>query len=74
VRLRPAHHHGRQPAGTTGGSNHIRYAATDLVLRLTTDASITAIGEENPFFLEETIRTLVETKALAGEPRGLRAR
>jgi class 3 adenylate cyclase/tetratricopeptide (TPR) repeat protein len=26
----------------------------------------------NPFVLEETVRTLVETKALAGEPRGYR--
>jgi GH15 family glucan-1,4-alpha-glucosidase len=58
VRLRPAQHYGRHPAGTTGGSNHIRYLGTDIVLRLTTDASITAIGEENPFFLEDAI-TLV---------------
>jgi GH15 family glucan-1,4-alpha-glucosidase len=55
VRLRPAHHYGSQPAATTGGSNHIRYTGTDLVLRLTTDASITAIAEENPFFLEDAV-------------------
>lgn len=58
VRLRPAHHAGAQAMSTTTGSNHIRYVGTDLVLRLTTDASITAIGEENPFFLEDTV-TLV---------------
>ena len=58
VRLRPAHDYGRHRAATTGGSNHIRYIGTDIVLRLTTDASITAIGEENPFFLEDAI-TLV---------------
>jgi hypothetical protein len=59
VRLRPAHHAGAQPMSTTTGSNHIRYVGTDLVLRLTTDASITAIGEENPFFLEDTITLLL---------------
>ena len=55
VRLRPAHHHGRHPAATTGGSNHIRYIGTDLVLRMTTDASITTVAEENPFFLEDAV-------------------
>jgi GH15 family glucan-1,4-alpha-glucosidase len=59
VRLRPAHDFGRHPTGTTGGSNHIRYVGTDLVLRLTTDASVTAIGEENPFFLEEAVTLLL---------------
>jgi GH15 family glucan-1,4-alpha-glucosidase len=59
VRLRPAHHAGAQAMPTTTGSNHIRYVGTDLVLRLTTDASITAIGEENPFFLEDTITLLL---------------
>jgi hypothetical protein len=59
VRLRPAHHGGAQAMSTTCGSNHIRYIGTDLVLRLTTDASVTAIGEENPFFLEDTITLLL---------------
>ena len=59
VRLRPAHHAGAQAMSTTCGSNHIRYVGTDLVLRLTTDASITAIGEENPFFLEDSVTLLL---------------
>jgi GH15 family glucan-1,4-alpha-glucosidase len=59
VRLRPAHHGGAQAMSTTCGSNHIRYVGTDLVLRLTTDASITAIGEENSFFLEDTVTLLL---------------
>ncbi len=59
VRLRPAHHGGAEAMSTTCGSNHIRYVGTDLVLRLTTDASVTAIGEENPFFLEDTITLLL---------------
>ena len=52
VRLRPASHYGRSRAEITCGSNHIRYVGTDLVLRLTTDASVTALVEENFFFLE----------------------
>ena len=59
VRLRPAHHAGALAMATTCGSNHIRYVGTDLVLRLTTDASITAVGEENPFFLEDSVTLLL---------------
>lgn len=59
LRLRPAHDYGRHRAGTTSGSNHIRYLGTDLVLRLTTDASITAVAEETPFFLDDAITLLL---------------
>jgi len=59
VRLRPARDYGRAPAETTGGSNHIRYAGTDLVLRLTTDAAISALVEENPFYLEDAVTLLL---------------
>ncbi len=59
VRLRPAHDYGRQRTATTCGSNHIRFVGTDLVLRLTTDASISAVVEENPFFLEDVATFLL---------------
>ena len=59
VRLRPAQRYGHAPAETTCGSNHIRYAGADLVLRLTTDASITALTEENPFYLEDGVTLLL---------------
>jgi len=59
VRLRPARDYGRDPSGTTSGSNHIRYLNTDLVLRLTTDASITALLEETPFFLDDTVTLIL---------------
>ena len=58
VRLRPAADWGAQRAPVTYGSNHIRYITPKVVLRLTTDASITAVLQETPFFLEEEI-TLV---------------
>ncbi|PYO60427.1 MAG: glucoamylase [Gemmatimonadetes bacterium] len=59
VRLRPASHYGRSRAEITCGSNHIRYVGTDLVLRLTTDASVTALVEENFFFLEDAVTLLL---------------
>lgn len=58
VRLRPTHHYGRARTETTAGSNHLRYVGGEVVLRLTTDAPITAVAEENAFYLEDTV-TLV---------------
>ena len=55
VRARPAQNYGQPLAGTTYGSNHIRYIGNGLVLRLTTDAPITAVLEENPFFVDDTV-------------------
>ena len=52
LRLRPAADWGASRATVTSGSNHIRYTTPNVVLRLTTDASITAVLQETPFFLE----------------------
>jgi GH15 family glucan-1,4-alpha-glucosidase len=59
IRIRPAHGYGAGRPGTTYGSNHIRYVGPDLVLRLTTDASVTAIVEESSFLLEDTVTLLL---------------
>ena len=59
VRLHPAYDYGRCRAGVTHGSNHVRYVGKDLTLRLTTDASVTAVLEENAFFLDDTITLLL---------------
>ncbi|MBI3140293.1 MAG: glycoside hydrolase family 15 protein [Rhodocyclales bacterium] len=59
LRLRPACGYGAQRPQVTWGSHHIRYVAPDLVLRLTTDASVTAILEEFPFYLEDTLTLLL---------------
>ena len=56
--LRPACDYGRSRPQVTYGSHHLRFIAPDLVLRLTTDASVTAIKEELAFFLRDTV-TLV---------------
>ena len=59
LRVRPARDYGRSRTEITCGSNHVRYLGRDLVLRLTTDASITAVVEETPFFLEDAVTLLL---------------
>jgi len=53
--IRPAFDYGRERCATTCGSHHIRYVAPDWVLRLTTDASLTMLQEELPFFLDDAV-------------------
>ena len=45
-------------ATATVGSSHIRYVGPDLTLRLTTDASLTAITEERPFVVDRRMTLL----------------
>ncbi len=58
VRCRPAQNYGQPLGGVTYGSNHIRYVGNSLVLRLTSDAPVTTILEENAFFVDHAV-TLV---------------
>ncbi|GAB4167765.1 MAG: glycoside hydrolase family 15 protein [Thalassobaculales bacterium] len=53
VRLRPSFAYGTQRPALTRGSNHCRYAAPDMTLRLTTDLPIAYVLDETPFLLEE---------------------
>jgi len=55
VRVRPACDYGARRPQMTWGSNHVRYLTPEFVLRVTTDCSVTAIVEETPFFLRDTI-------------------
>jgi GH15 family glucan-1,4-alpha-glucosidase len=61
IRVQPTHDYGRARRTTTCGSNHVRFQGErdDLVLRLTTDVPVTAIVEENSFFLEDTATLLL---------------
>lgn len=59
LRLRPACGDGEGRPEITWGSNHIRYVAPAITLRLTTDASLTALLQETTFFLEDTITLLL---------------
>jgi len=58
LRIRPACGHGSGRPTVTWGSHHVRYVMADQTLRLTTNGSITAVVEEMPFFLEDSV-TLV---------------
>ncbi len=71
VRLRPACQYGRYPCERTYGSNHIRFIGGDVVLRLTTDASLTPILEETPFFVEGTITMLLGPDETVNEHVGV---
>ncbi|MCE7878356.1 MAG: glycoside hydrolase family 15 protein, partial [Betaproteobacteria bacterium PRO3] len=53
IRLRPSRDWGAARPATTAGSHHIRYETREGVLRLTTDASLTAIADERAFLLED---------------------
>lgn len=59
LRVRPTYEYGRHNCTTTHGSHHIRYVAPAWVMRLTTDVSVTAIREETPFFLEDTVTLIL---------------
>jgi GH15 family glucan-1,4-alpha-glucosidase len=59
VRLRPAWNYGSLPPETTVGSSHVRFVGPDLALRLTTDASLTAIVEERAFLLDRELTFLL---------------
>lgn len=59
LRSRPACNEGAARPEMTWGSNHIRYLAPTMTIRLTTDASLTAVLQENAFFLEDAVTLLL---------------
>ena len=59
VRLRPVCDHGAGRPTITFGSHHVRYVMPDQVLRLTTNASLTAVLQEQAFFLEDQLTFLL---------------
>lgn len=71
IRLRPACQYGRFPAERTYGSNHVRFIGGDVVLRLTTDASLTPILEESAFFVDDTITLLLGPDETVQEAAGI---
>lgn len=55
TRLSPLFQYGKHAPQVTFGSHHIRYVGPAQTIRLTTDASIAAILEERPVFVEDTL-------------------
>lgn len=68
LRLRPTCAGGADHPSVTWGSHHIRYQSPNQCLRLTTDASITAITQEIAFFLEDTVTLLLGPDETVSEP------
>ncbi|MXN65220.1 glycoside hydrolase family 15 protein [Stappia sp. GBMRC 2046] len=52
VRCRPRMAHGERVPDITFGSNHIRYVGNGTTVRMTTNASVTYVRNETPFFLD----------------------
>jgi GH15 family glucan-1,4-alpha-glucosidase len=53
--LRPRCDHGSERPVRTRGSNHLRYVAPDVTLRLTTNAPISFVADGTPFLLERPL-------------------
>ena len=68
VRVRPMADHGATPPEVTMGSHHLRYVGTSHTLRLTTDASVTAIREERAFFVEDSVTFVLGPDEPVHEP------
>jgi GH15 family glucan-1,4-alpha-glucosidase len=74
MRVRPDYAYGQHRCAVTYGSHHIRYVATDGVLRLTTDASLTAILEETTFFLQDKVTLIFSSDETIADHIGELAR
>jgi GH15 family glucan-1,4-alpha-glucosidase len=59
IRVRPAVNYGASAAEIRSGAHHISYVGSSQSMRVTTDASVTAITDEKPFFLHDTITLLM---------------
>lgn len=59
LRLRPTGDYGSADPAITTGSNHVRYLLPDMVLRLTTNAGVTAVLDETSFLLDRELVMLL---------------
>ena len=72
VRVRPALNYGSERASSRSGAHHVTYLGGTQSMRVTTDASITALTEERLFFLHDSITLLMgPDETIDGAPRDL---
>lgn len=70
LRVRPMANYGREPAQSRCGAHHISYTGSSQAMRLTTDASVSAITDEKPFFLQDAVTLLMgPDETVDGSPR-----
>jgi GH15 family glucan-1,4-alpha-glucosidase len=75
LRCRPRTDYGARPAEVLRGSSHVRYLLDGQVLRLTTDASLTALVEERPFHVRAPLAMILgPDETLLGAPGEIAAR
>lgn len=59
LKMRPAVDYGSRMPEVHSGANHVAYIGSRQSLRVTTDASVTALTSERPFFLNDSITLLM---------------
>lgn len=59
IRIRPAVNYGSETPQILPGAHHISYQGSEQTLRVTTDASISSILDEKPFFLEDSVTLIM---------------
>lgn len=59
LRVRPAVDYGGESAETHCGAHHVSYAGMSQSMRLTTDAAVSSVLDERPFFLHESVTMLM---------------
>ncbi|MFT3905127.1 MAG: glycoside hydrolase family 15 protein [Steroidobacteraceae bacterium] len=59
IRLQPTSHYGQHAARGRSGSHHLSFAGNEVSYRVTTDASISALHEERPVVLEESLSFII---------------
>ena len=70
LRVRPAAGYGERPAETRAGAHHVSFGGAAHAMRLTTDASISSVIDERPFFLQQSITLLMgPDETVDGSPR-----
>ncbi len=69
LRMRPTTDYGQNRAETRAGAHHISFACASQPMRLTTDASVSAITDERPFFLYDSLTLLMgPDETVSGSP------
>jgi GH15 family glucan-1,4-alpha-glucosidase len=59
LRVRPAVDYGSRPAERRCGTHHVSFSGSVQAMRLTTDASVSAVMDERPFFLQDSVTLLL---------------
>ena len=59
LRIRPAANYGSDAPQVLAGAHHISYKGSEQTLRVTTDASISSILDEKPFFLNDSVTLIL---------------